>query len=986
MNWTGGSLQRHSKANANALVKKQKQHFAQARLRPGSRPSCPPSSAFSIHKAPRQQLALKTRQFPRRASESENPAYGLDRKEEGSIGGRQPSETKILRSSDGQVKGQASDDERPSRQGNNEFTVGSNANNIHRQMGNADSLEHARKALLGKSDWVSIATARPVRFNQVIRDEIKGLGRRRKRAQLKQGTSMPQRNSGQGELRSTRPARHVPSLRTEEISLRIGSNIHRTQTTSSFVGCKEPIQTVAGAIDEPNHSDKVQGRNETHHTSREISERRSIGKIRAHAREPRRGRIAELDSADEGNFITLEEAVGLGLTSWDKVRGHARSGTQTNASIVNPPSSGAFPDPLGAKHDARCNLAPYQQDNPYAISGGSHRHSSPQAPIPALPDIIQRVITVGLLEDGPGYGSSPPLFSGPYLHPSHALRPVRTPSVDESIHVAPGVACDVAVGAELGLRPRFTLEDQVKLEQAVGDLERERQQGRDSFFSADSLGQSDTTDSLRCPNNISVSTVGVVSETAPSKHAPIFKSNESESDGLHRPSTGISGYLAKSVTKERRSRGEDIASHVTSERAKFVPSPGFEEAIPRLTDRSPGVPFTFRSRKQGDQVSASGRKTTSSLSKSIDMDNEAWMRYVFPEEFGQIQDGFHFETSHLPPRSTASWPEVIPAINKPSCAQHGTSSLWLESEQPSSDPDLFDSPKSVPTAVNTSIFIHSPQHLDHSETDFLSHLSPMEGHFDEGLVDISLYNNAPMTEPGPNTSSAGKLQKPGHPEASALPRSLVPAKRRALGPQGGRTSSSCWLRSMDCSSPKSLPPSHSQPSPWSMSNTTNAVRDSTKTTIPGRSDAARPPQATVSPFRVNGFGKTQNPVHDNSRTGAQGLGTVAHMEDPPASIFITSDQLTAAASPFRSCRITRSTIDDYSRRASFHLWSDVSISPPTQSATLEPVDAPPSTSVPSMSNDRNRDDPIVNIHAHPSRDLITETTRCPTQIPLWSEG
>jgi hypothetical protein len=33
MNWTGGRLQRHSQANANATLKAQKQHFSKARLR-----------------------------------------------------------------------------------------------------------------------------------------------------------------------------------------------------------------------------------------------------------------------------------------------------------------------------------------------------------------------------------------------------------------------------------------------------------------------------------------------------------------------------------------------------------------------------------------------------------------------------------------------------------------------------------------------------------------------------------------------------------------------------------------------------------------------------------------------------------------------------------------------------------------------------------------------------------------------------------------
>lgn len=32
MNWTGGRLQRHSKANANTTLKTQRQHFAKARL------------------------------------------------------------------------------------------------------------------------------------------------------------------------------------------------------------------------------------------------------------------------------------------------------------------------------------------------------------------------------------------------------------------------------------------------------------------------------------------------------------------------------------------------------------------------------------------------------------------------------------------------------------------------------------------------------------------------------------------------------------------------------------------------------------------------------------------------------------------------------------------------------------------------------------------------------------------------------------------
>jgi hypothetical protein len=51
MNWTGGRLQRHSKANANATLKAQKQHFAKARLQQqNGRPEPSPLqvSAFKV--------------------------------------------------------------------------------------------------------------------------------------------------------------------------------------------------------------------------------------------------------------------------------------------------------------------------------------------------------------------------------------------------------------------------------------------------------------------------------------------------------------------------------------------------------------------------------------------------------------------------------------------------------------------------------------------------------------------------------------------------------------------------------------------------------------------------------------------------------------------------------------------------------------------------------------------------------------------------
>lgn len=55
MNWTGGRLQRHSKANSNARVKAQRDYFARARLRQSTRPSAPTPLHISISAASHRQ-------------------------------------------------------------------------------------------------------------------------------------------------------------------------------------------------------------------------------------------------------------------------------------------------------------------------------------------------------------------------------------------------------------------------------------------------------------------------------------------------------------------------------------------------------------------------------------------------------------------------------------------------------------------------------------------------------------------------------------------------------------------------------------------------------------------------------------------------------------------------------------------------------------------------------------------------------------------
>jgi hypothetical protein len=158
-------------------------------------------------------------------------------------------------------------------------------------------------------------------------------------------------------------------------------------------------------------------------------------------------------------------------------------------------------------------------------------------------------------------------------------------------------------------------------------------------------------------------------------------------------------------------------------------------------------------------------------------ENEAWMKYVFPKDFGRMQKDFAF--GHAPSLKGQDQTSAFSVLHGQ--VQHSSSS------GPDRDPkSLLASPMhsrlSVPSAANATIFdarrdIVAP--YVRSETDFLSRFSPMEGVLDERLVNISVHNNAAATDHSfislpqakPELSQA-RLQTPM--------RQVIPAKRKAM--------------------------------------------------------------------------------------------------------------------------------------------------------------------------------------------------------------
>jgi hypothetical protein len=221
MNWTGGKLQRHSKANSNAQVKAQRDYFARARLRRNTQPLAstapnipivtPPDQPGQSRRSPNprnQSLAIndeRLRKGSRRSKPLQDAAcgahsivqqYTLHRKTEAQ---QSPS------TSTPQVK----------------------------------TLEHVKTSLLKQSDWLGLTLTRPPKTEYKPPTIPEKVGRRRRvnredrqRQKYRAGKRKIEQHFVQtvAEVDDYNYGQPIPSA---ELSIRFGSNIHQSQPTRS---------------------------------------------------------------------------------------------------------------------------------------------------------------------------------------------------------------------------------------------------------------------------------------------------------------------------------------------------------------------------------------------------------------------------------------------------------------------------------------------------------------------------------------------------------------------------------------------------------------------------------------------------------------------------------------------------------------------------------------------------------------------------------
>ena len=217
MNWTGGRLQRHSKANSNAQVKAQRDYFARARLRRNTQPSASAAPNILITTPPDQ---------PEQSRRSPNPP------------------NRNLAIDDGWLR-KGSRRSRPLQDAVHTTHSSVQQSRLHRKHKvqnnpsttppQVKTLEHVKKSLLKQSDWLGLTLTRPPRTGYRPAAVPEQVGRRRtvrKEDRQRQKHRTGKRRNEQHFIQTITESDDF-NYSQPELSIRFGSGIHQSQTNRS---------------------------------------------------------------------------------------------------------------------------------------------------------------------------------------------------------------------------------------------------------------------------------------------------------------------------------------------------------------------------------------------------------------------------------------------------------------------------------------------------------------------------------------------------------------------------------------------------------------------------------------------------------------------------------------------------------------------------------------------------------------------------------
>jgi hypothetical protein len=644
MNWVGGKLHRHAKANANNTRRNQKSYFARARQ--GNQHSLQHSPLALLH----YHAANHGHGPPAPERDTAIPLNQAEPRQQAQLANLSKENTAQTRE-------------------------------------DPDTLRLVKARLLQTTDWASIGLSRPPPSNFRSRSQMNRIGRRRKITSQEHGYKIQKRRENKRLARQAdrmndaeNPQHHL-GLQEQDYSIRLGSNIHKSQRTSQRVDSASherysniPTQDLM-LVETPEQEQRFTPR----------------------AQEPLELRNTEdYHSPAQSQFLPLNKA--LDLCSFDEVR-------DRSSSIVRhcPPTSDLFkfssesPDAHGPSNPLVTNG---QADTVASHSAGHEVHMKEADYSHAKPE-TEHIPDINFPSDA--------LESPFQKESSNRSGPMRR-------HLQSGSSNDAS--SHSLLNSRFTIDHQVLMERLA-----KNQDDRSPTARAEGMQDSHPD---RIPGSQPAQLQEarrVIESSQHDAHSRMTTTDEASSGGMEPPRKRprLATDLRSTTSQGAMSLSDAISGS----------SPGTAKTQPR---HNPNLRqrYTTARAETGDTVvgsSASDPPTAFSISD----ENEDWLRDVFPRDFPAIRNGFTFSPS-------AS--QSLPHMSSPSPTRP-QSSMFERIDLPKSPRKVVTT--DAVTSLNTVLHKRVSPSLNepkYSETDFISRYSPMEGVIDDRLGAVSMHNNA----------------------------------------------------------------------------------------------------------------------------------------------------------------------------------------------------------------------------------------------------
>jgi hypothetical protein len=742
MNRVGGKLRRHSKANANAVVKTQKQYFAKARLAAQSGIAAPSPPAFSVldghfnHREPENNIGScrNTGLIPEKAQSPDHlPSLHI-----------KPHKRKRKNPSSPPHRGKTSQDSPISVT----TTTAKHITKRQRRSG-ANTIEDVKLDLLSRSDWMGLGVTRPVRVRLMSSAEMDKIGRRRKitsedrkrrdkarkRDHIRHDLIKPFEVVQDGDLHSTVDV---------EDCIRVGFNIHQTQTSqkaswlphgesgsvsSEFILCDKLDEEHDTATNDSMNFSRLQkdfnglGLGENFDSSlREDGGMINVLPLK---------QVLDLDSFDKVKERSSSIAQHLSFLTSQHVPGESETRRTAQQSLLSKQSQSGSPTgshkEIGASEsDPQRHMTPKSPNRRWTAV---HVHDRANPPAPSYG-------AFGVLP-GVGMEALPTKTSKQLVAPERELTQERAPPVLATTELSASPQIE-EMEVHAFSRPLFTLEYQAALE-------------------ADMFG-----DRYLVPNGEHSLEIASIQSRPHHVSPPIQQQGFFSKDlcmerlTLHRPQFRMP--MPRLITQDSQffNPASNAELGVQRDQQNYSHASGSQYNPPDFN--SAQKPFQIDSEfliAQQELEMSTTQPLPPPLVERLDAadtvcdENEARRKFVFAKDFENVQRGFKFAPSkahHI----QAQIHRQPPLEDRTS---PGESSLLDGLSLNDASRNILSPVKTIQTSANTILYQArrplSPQAFtatSPSDTDFLSQISPMEGYLDERLADISLYNNPSRTE------------------------------------------------------------------------------------------------------------------------------------------------------------------------------------------------------------------------------------------------